>query len=46
MKDKPLRTISLEEVTDKFIGKLGTPKREAFENELRLDLFNQTVKLA
>jgi hypothetical protein len=46
MKDKPLRITSLKEVTEKFIGKLGTPKREAFENELRLDLFNQTVKLA
>ncbi len=46
MKDKSLKTISLDEVTDKYIGKLGTPKREAFENKLRLDLLNQTVKLA
>ncbi|MDP1621382.1 MAG: hypothetical protein Q8M08_03495 [Bacteroidales bacterium] len=41
MKDKPLKTISLEEVIDKHIGKLGTPKREAFENELRLDLLDR-----
>lgn len=46
MKDKPLGTISLEEVTDKFIGKLGTPKRDAFEYELRLDLLGQAIKQA
>jgi len=44
MKDKPLKTISLDEVTDKYIGKLGTPKREAFENELRLDLLGEASK--
>ena len=46
MKDKPLKTHSLDEVTDKFIGKLGTPKREAFENELRLDLLGEAIKQA
>ena len=46
MKDKPLKTISLDEVTDKYIGKLGTPKREAFENELRLDLLGEAIKQA
>jgi len=35
---------SLEEVTDKYIGKRGTPKREAFENELRIDLLEQAIK--
>lgn len=46
MKKQGLKTFSLEEITDKHIGKLGTPKREAFENELRLDLLGQTIKLA
>jgi len=46
MKDKPLKTISLDEVIDKHIGKLGTPKREAFENELRLDLLEKAIKQA
>jgi len=46
MKDKPLKTISLDEVIDKHIGKLGTPKREAFENELRLDLLGEAIKQA
>ena len=46
MKDKPLKTISLDEVIDKHIGKPGTPKREAFENELRLDLLGEAIKQA
>ena len=29
------KTISLEEITDKHIGKRETTKREAFENELK-----------
>ncbi len=43
---KPLKTISLEELTDKHIGKRGTPKREAFEYELRLDLLGRAIKEA
>ena len=46
MKNKPLITYSLEEITDKHIGKLGTPKREAFENELRLDLLGEAIRQA
>ena len=43
---KPLKTISLEELTDKHIGKRGTPRREAFEYELRLDLLGKAIKEA
>lgn len=32
------KIFSLEELTDKYIGKRGTPKREAFEKKLQLDL--------
>ncbi len=39
-----MKTYSLEEMTDKHIGKIGTPNRDAFENELRLDLLGQTIK--
>ena len=46
MKKGPLRTYSLEELTDKHIGKRGTPKREAFEYELRLDLLGEAIKQA
>jgi len=41
-----MKTYSLEEVTDKYIGKKGTRKRDEFENELRLDLLGQTIKQA
>ena len=46
MKKEALKTYSLEEMLDKHIGKLGTPKREAFENELRLDLLGEAIKQA
>lgn len=39
-----MKTYSLEELTDKHIGKKGTPKRDHFENELRLELLGQTIK--
>lgn len=41
-----LKTYSLDEITDKHIGQRGTPKREAFENELRLDLLGEAIKQA
>ena len=46
MKDKQLKTYSLAEITDKHIGKRGTPKRESFENELRLDLLGEAIRQA
>ncbi len=46
MKNKPLQTISLEDITDKYIGEVGTPKQEAFENELRMDLIGEAIKKA
>lgn len=42
-KDK-LRTKSLDEMIDGHIGLEGTEKREAFEEELRLDILGQTIK--
>ena len=39
-----MKTYSLEDLTDKYIGKKGTKKRNEFENELRLDLLGQTIK--
>ena len=41
-----LKTYSLDEVIDKHIGPIGTPKRDAFENELRLDLLGRAIKEA
>ena len=39
-----MKTYSLEELTDKYIGKKGTKKRNKFENELWLDLLGQAIK--
>lgn len=43
---KPFKTVSLEALTDKHIGKKGTPEREAFDYELRLDLLGEAIKAA
>ncbi len=40
------KTVPLEEMIDKHIGKRGTQKREAFENELRIDLLGQAIRQA
>ena len=39
-----MKTYSLDEVKDKFVGKKGTPNRDNFENELKIDLIGQTIK--
>lgn len=41
-----MKTYSLEELTDQYIGKLGTPKRELFEQELRLELIGDAIRKA
>ena len=40
------KTVSLDSMVDKHIGKIGTPKRNAFENELRIELLGQAIKQA
>ena len=40
------KTVSLDTMIDKHIGKLGTKRREAFESELRIDLLGQAIKQA
>ncbi len=44
--EKKLKTVSLDKMIDKHIGKKGTPRRDAFENELRIDLLGQAIKQA
>jgi DNA-binding XRE family transcriptional regulator len=41
-----MKIYSLDEVTDKYVGKLGTKRREKFEQELNLELLGQAVKRA
>ncbi len=43
---KKLKLYSLEEVTDKYIGKHGTAKRDAFEQELKIELLSGAIKKA
>jgi len=42
--DNSFKTVSLNTMIDKHIGKRGSPKREAFENELRVDLLGHAIK--
>ena len=44
MKNDRLNKKSLDEMIDMHIGQEGTEKRDAFEEELRLDILGQTIK--
>ena len=35
---------TLDEVQDQLIGKIGTPDRDKFEYELKMDLIGQAIK--
>jgi DNA-binding XRE family transcriptional regulator len=41
-----MKSYSLEDLTDKYIGKKGTKKRDKFDNELRLELLGHAIKQA
>ncbi|WP_445735575.1 helix-turn-helix domain-containing protein [Mariniflexile sp.] len=43
---KEFKTVSLDTMIDKHIGKRGTTKRDAFENELRIDLLGDAIRQA
>jgi len=44
MKNNRLKKKSLDEMIDIHIGQKGTERRDAFEEELRLDILGQTIK--
>lgn len=44
MPTKKTKTYTLDEMKDKFIGKKGSPLREKYEYELRMDLLGQMIK--
>ncbi len=46
MATNKFKTVSLDTMIDKHIGKVGTERRDAFENELRTDLLGQAIKQA
>jgi DNA-binding XRE family transcriptional regulator len=44
LKQNNMKTISHEEILDKYIGKQGTPKRDEFEAELQVDVIAYHLK--
>ena len=44
--NKKLKTVSLDSMIDKHVGKTGSTKRDAFEHELKLDLLGSAIKEA
>ena len=39
-----MKTYTLDEITDKFVGKIGTENREKFEYDLQMDLIGNAIK--
>lgn len=46
MSTKELKTYSLAEMKDKYIGKIGTQERDEYEYELRMDVLGKMIKTA
>jgi HTH-type transcriptional regulator / antitoxin HipB len=44
MEKAKLERRSLDEMIDKHVGIIGTSERDAFEEELRLEILGQTIK--
>lgn len=45
-KVKKLKTFTLDEVKDRFIGQPGTPERAQYEHELRIEVIGAMIKKA
>lgn len=41
-----MKSYSLSEMKDKYIGKQGTPERDQYEYELRMDVLGRMIKTA
>ena len=39
-----MQTITLSELKDKTLGKVGTPKRDKYEQELRVEILAEQIK--
>ena len=46
MATKQLKTYSLKEMKDKYIGKVGTAARDQYEYELNMDVLGKMIKAA
>ena len=45
-KENKMKTVSLDDMIDKHVGKIGTPEKDAFEYELSIDLIGHAIKQA
>jgi HTH-type transcriptional regulator / antitoxin HipB len=43
---KGIKTYTLAEMKDKYIGKIGTKERDEYEYELRMDVLGKMIKAA
>ena len=41
-----MKIYTLDQIKDEFIGKKGTPKREKYEQELKMELLGEIIKQA
>ena len=39
-----MKAYTLDQIQDKLIGKIGTPRRDIFEYELQMDLIGKAIK--
>lgn len=46
MAKSAMKMYTLDEITDEFIGKIGTPERDKFEYELNMDRLGRMIKEA
>lgn len=46
MKKTAMKSYSLDELKDKYIGKTGTKARDEYEYELRMDILSRMIKTA
>lgn len=46
MASKKIKSYSLAEMKDKYIGKVGTDERDEYEYELRMDILGKMIKSA
>lgn len=46
MESKEIKTYSLAEMKDKYIGKAGTEAREEYEYELRMEVLGKMIRAA
>ena len=45
-KENKMKTVNLDKMIDKHVGKVGTAERDAFEYELNIDLIGHAIKQA